>query len=225
MAGAEPVAEPLKPTGTWQATPAAAVPAVATAAVARSALLAVEPQLDQAAADPDADSGLRLARSMTGDAIDDAPATGPKAASPAFSSYLQALPNTVTALGLQIAHARLEGVERLQVRLSPEELGSVDITISVDEGKTARVAIVVERPETLELLARDARQLERILHAQGLDLGGELHLGLREEHAGGEHSRPDRSPANRNLNTTEMTEGDALAPVRLAADGLLDLLI
>lgn len=62
------------------------------------------------------------------------------------------------------------GAPRLTVALEPEELGRVEIRVErgAGDGEAARVRVVAERPETLALLQRDARQLDRALQGAGI---------------------------------------------------------
>ena len=100
----------------------------------------------------------------------------------------QAVP--LAHLPVEIVHAFREGIDRLEVHLHPEDLGSVDVTVEVGQDQRAHIIIAAERPETLELLQRDLRQIERVLAAQGLRLdGGGIEMNLRQQgdrHAGGE---------------------------------------
>ncbi|MCB1882452.1 MAG: flagellar hook-length control protein FliK [Geminicoccaceae bacterium] len=109
-------------------------------------------------------------------------------------------PIPLVDLPVEIVHAVREGIDRLEVRLHPEELGGVDVTVEVGRDQRAHVVIAAERPETLELLQRDTRQIERVLAAQGLQLGGGIEMNLRQQgdrHAGGEgRFRGGRRPVN-----------------------------
>lgn len=91
------------------------------------------------------------------------------------------------------------GPGRLTVAIRPAELGHLQIITDRTEDGTARIAVLAERPETLQLLLRDAPTLESALRASGLDEGGGLSLtfglasqgqGDRGEDARGEPGRP-----------------------------------
>jgi hypothetical protein len=85
-------------------------------------------------------------------------------------------------IGLQIARSLANGVERLTVHLHPAELGSVDIQLNFEDGGRLTAQIVAERPETLELLQRDSRLLERSLGDNGLKLINEgLSFSLKQD--------------------------------------------
>lgn len=77
---------------------------------------------------------------------------------------------------------QLAGGETLVVSLSPEELGTVEIEIELDNDGHARAHIAAELPSTLELIQRDASLLEQALESAGLDLAPEaLTFDLRRE--------------------------------------------
>lgn len=58
----------------------------------------------------------------------------------------------------QIAQSAIISGDRIEIRLDPEELGSVRVTMVAD-GDRMRVVIMTERPETLELLRRNVGDL------------------------------------------------------------------
>ncbi len=78
--------------------------------------------------------------------------------------------------------------------LEPEELGRVEIRVErggSGDGEAARVRVVAERPETLALLQRDARQLDRALQGAGIALaegGMQFSLAGRDGDAAGDRA-------------------------------------
>ena len=76
-------------------------------------------------------------------------------------------------------------IRQLTIQLSPQELGAIDIALSFDEERRLSISILAERPETLELLKGESRQLERLLGRQGIDLADAgLELGLMNQERG-----------------------------------------
>jgi len=73
------------------------------------------------------------------------------------------------------------GDEALTIALDPVELGRVEV--SIGQGKEAgQVRIVAERPETLALLQRDQRELDRALNQAGLgDMARSLSFSLASD--------------------------------------------
>ncbi|HEY0918562.1 flagellar hook-length control protein FliK, partial [Devosia sp.] len=61
------------------------------------------------------------------------------------------------------------GNSRFQIRLDPPELGRIDVKLDVDQSGNVNARMTVERAETLDLMQRDHRALERALAQAGLD--------------------------------------------------------
>lgn len=75
------------------------------------------------------------------------------------------------ALALQIARKFEAGISQFEISLHPAELGQLDISLSVADDGHIQAVLRAERPETLELLQRDARSLEQQLRQAGLEVG------------------------------------------------------
>jgi flagellar hook-length control protein FliK len=111
------------------------------------------------------------------------------------------------------------GVNRFQLRLDPPELGRVDVRMEVSsEGKLSAV-IAVERPETLDLLQRDSRALEKSLAEAGLKTdSNSLSFSLkggRHENQNTDGSRPGHGGADNSL-TEDWDEPIAPMAMRFA---------
>src|SRR3546814_16444278 len=67
-----------------------------------------------------------------------------------------------------------QGTDRIEIRLSPAERGRIEVRLELGHDGRVHAAIAVDRADTLDLLQRDARSLERALHDAGLktDSGG-----------------------------------------------------
>lgn len=88
--------------------------------------------------------------------------------------------------------ARARGGERqFDIRLDPAELGRIDVRLSIDEQGTATTRIAVERADTLDLLQRDARALERALSQAGFKTeDGSVQFSLRNDNDDASHRQP-----------------------------------
>ena len=75
------------------------------------------------------------------------------------------------ALGVHIARKFQEGSSQFELRLHPLELGRLDISLTVAEDGRVQAVLRAERPETLDMLQRDARLLEQQLRQAGLEVG------------------------------------------------------
>ena len=96
-------------------------------------------------------------------------------------------PAPADQVAVQIQHAVASGETRISVRLHPAELGRVDVDLEI--GKDGRVLAMVtaEKPETLEMLQRDTRVLERALQDAGLDTDSDsLNFNLFGEREAGD---------------------------------------
>lgn len=70
----------------------------------------------------------------------------------------------------QITKAAQSGdTSKMTLRLDPPELGRVDVKLEFGNDKSVKALLVVEKPETLLMLQRDAGALERALQNAGLD--------------------------------------------------------
>ncbi len=87
----------------------------------------------------------------------------------------------LSGLAVEIATQSKDGNKRFEIRLDPPELGRVEVRLDVDAAGKVTSRLVVDRTETLDLLRRDAHQLERALQQAGLDTGGGLEFSLRDQ--------------------------------------------
>lgn len=91
-------------------------------------------------------------------------------------------------LNLNITRAVKAGDNQFAMRMDPPELGRVSVKLTFLQNGLVKSQIMAERPETLELLQRDMRSLERAIEAGGhkaepggisfsLDSGGQESAG------------------------------------------------
>lgn len=80
-------------------------------------------------------------------------------------------PVPLDALAVHIARKFEAGASQFEINLHPADLGQVDISLSVGDDGHVQAVLRAERPETLDLLQRDARSLEQQLRQAGLDVG------------------------------------------------------
>ena len=86
------------------------------------------------------------------------------------NAYTQAANRVdVPQIAFEIARQAANGVSRFQIRLDPPEMGRIDVRLDLDKSGAVNARLTVDRPETLDLLQRDARALERALGQSGLD--------------------------------------------------------
>ncbi len=156
---------------------------------------------------PGAGDGLfNVDPAMSDIALGDARGTarGPSAATlPVLQS-----PDTPRLVAMQIAEVvRASGERGVELRLQPEELGRVQLTMSQDATGTLTVSLNVERPETLDLLRRNIDLLGADLHELGYE---NIDFSFQGDGAGAQQdARPDFSDGRAALDADAApTSGD-----------------
>lgn len=110
-------------------------------------------------------------------------------------------------VAFELGRAANQGLNRLSMHLHPAELGRVDVKIEVAGDGRAMAHVVVDRPETLDALQRDARSLERALSDAGLQTdSGSLSFSLRQDPGSNEDTAGKGS--NGSKGGTEGPNGD-----------------
>jgi flagellar hook-length control protein FliK len=109
--------------------------------------------------------------------------SGPSAATPASTTTAvpaqsAPAPVPIADVAVTIAVQAQSGKNRFEIRLDPPELGRIDVQLNVDSRGTVSSRLIVERPETLSLLVRDAPQLQRALQDAGLSTAGGMEFSL-----------------------------------------------
>jgi hypothetical protein len=101
----------------------------------------------------------------------------------------------IAGLAIEFAARLQTGRNRFEIRLDPPELGRVDVRLDVDREGNVTSRLVVERSETLDLLRRDASQLERALQQAGLKTAdNSLQFSLRDQPSARQHDdNPNRA--------------------------------
>ncbi|MEM1365481.1 MAG: flagellar hook-length control protein FliK [Pseudomonadota bacterium] len=117
--------------------------------------------------------------------------------------------------GMEIARAVQGGKNHFEIKLDPPELGRIEVRMTMDKEK-AQARLMVERPETLDMLMRDKTQLERILSASGLDLEGGIDMQLMDQ-GDGQSAGFDKMMAD---GGSQQSEDAARQPVSTGADEL-----
>jgi len=143
---------------------------------APEARAAATPAADADAPDPQASTQpAQLAR---------ADAIAPRVVQAGYQTSQQQL--NLPQLAFEIVRQVSEGNTRFQIRLDPPELGRIDVKLDIDAGGRINARLTVEKAETLDLMQRDQRALERALQQAGLD-GNKTNLefSLRQNPFGG----------------------------------------
>lgn len=151
--------------------------------------------------------------------------TLPAQARPAAAA---SLPANQVAVNIQRAVAA--GQDRIRITLHPAELGQIDVKLSLSNDGAVKAIVSIERPETFELLQRDARGLEKALQDAGLKTdSGSLSFNLKgEEEQNTAASREDRETGSQDAesdtpDTAELTPEIIAAANANGAERALDL--
>lgn len=143
-------------------------------------------------------------------------------------------PTPLHVVPIEIGLRALAGSKRFDIRLDPAELGRVDVNLEISEKGEVSARLVVDRVETLHLLQRDARTLERAFEQAGLKAAdGGVDITLRDpaDQSGFRQNRQeDEAPRRASHAVGEATEDSSIpaqpAPVRrLVRLGGVDLSI
>jgi flagellar hook-length control protein FliK len=141
----------------------------------------------------------------------------------------QTPPTPMAMLPIEIGMRAMEGQQRFEIRLSPETLGRIDVRLDIGEDGGVKAHIVVDRADTLGLLQRDARTLERAFEQAGLKTGdGALQFSLGGQsqggqNAGGQDQEPGRRPSGDLQDRADASARDIAAAIRslgVSAGGL-----
>jgi len=111
-------------------------------------------------------------------------------------------------LAVEIATRANKGERRFDIRLDPPELGRIDVRLEIDNKGNTTTKLIVERAETLDLLQRDARGLEKALQNAGLktDAGG-MQFSLQQDaqtHQGHQNHAPETRGGRPDLGPDEI---------------------
>ncbi len=182
---------------------------------------------DQDALEADADV-LGAALSSSSARVDSASLSPATAQGPVMG---REVPVPLPMLASEIARQAERGKRSFDIRLDPAELGKVRVKLELGQEGEVRAHLVVERKETLDLLQRDQRVLERALQDAGLSVGGGgLQFSLSS--GGGQGFGEPGSFARSNRSQTARAEADPIAggsplppPIARARPGGIDVKI
>lgn len=157
-------------------------------APAQAATRPAQAQAAMAAADPgttDAPDGLTIQATQPQQVQPSGATVRPEAA-----AYQRPEPQiNLPHIAAEISRHVLNGVNRFEIRLNPPELGRIDVRLEVDQNGNVMARLAVEKSETLDLMQRDQRTLERALADAGLDASKtDLEFSLKQDGSDAEDS-------------------------------------
>lgn len=134
-------------------------------------------------------------------------AAGPQAQSGGPATPIHVVP-------LEIGLQALAGSKRFDIRLDPAELGRVDVNLEISDKGEVTAKLVVDRVETLHMLQRDSRTLERAFEQAGLkpsDAGVEITLRDPSDQSGFRQNRQDEDAPRRSRQPKDTDGGEDIA--------------
>jgi len=96
--------------------------------------------------------------------------SGSAAPAPSPAASPQVATAAVAAVATAIAANAGARRTRFEVRLDPDDLGRVDVRLDIAHDGRVATRLIVDRPETLNMLRHDARELTRTLEQAGFQL-------------------------------------------------------
>ncbi len=131
----------------------------------------------------------------------------------ANTALAESVPVPLNGLAADIALRAAGGNSRFEIRLDPAELGRIDVRLDVDKHGNVTSHLTVERPATLDMLRRDAPQLQQALENAGLKTGDSgLQFSLRDQSSSGQNHDNE---SGRNSQRVVIAEEDTI-PAQVA---------
>lgn len=131
-------------------------------------------------------------------------------------------------IAVQVQKAVAQGQDRITIQLKPAELGRVEIKLDVMQDGRVAATIVADRPETLDLLQRDARGLQQALQDAGLKANsGSLSFNLGGGNGSNGQQAGDGNGTSGQGQTGDLgdavAENDAASEPRRASNSMIDV--
>lgn len=115
----------------------------------------------------------------------------------------------VDQIKVSISKAAKEGLEKININLKPKELGNIQVKLEVDHDGNMKASIIASRPETLDLLQKDASVLRQALADAGLKTGDNaFSFSYRGEHQQNAESFAQNGNGHRNGSESAFNNSD-----------------
>lgn len=143
-------------------------------------------------------------------------------------------PQVIKQVTVEIAGGVKKGDTDIKIQLRPDQLGKVNVQLEIAKDGAVKALVLVDKAETLELLQRDSRGLERSLQDAGLKTGnGSLTFALNDQGQSGsgqssqgqnDGGKPHRGTANTETTAaTVETHEDQVEQPTIGADGMINM--
>ncbi|MEW8973761.1 MAG: flagellar hook-length control protein FliK [Tissierellaceae bacterium] len=115
-----------------------------------------------------------------------------------------------------------KGTSTIKIKLHPEEFGSVDITLSMDEGKLI-AKILVDNDHVKQLFARSMEELNQNLLKQDIHIG-DVHVDLNNNSNGEQHNSRNHFKAQKGLGFNTGFKDDVVEDRSILESGAISIL-
>lgn len=125
-------------------------------------------------------------------------------------------------IAVQIAKHVSNGINRFDIRITPPELGRIEVKMTIADSGKVTAHLVADKPETLELLQKDRSTLEKALAEAGLDTdSSSLDFSMREggDKNDGDFSNPGLEIADEASDGQNTVHIDGIAELEVSAYG------
>jgi len=143
------------------------------------------------------------------------------AATQTAARHLNAYVPVGEQVGVQIKKGVADGLDKISIKLDPGNLGKVEIKLEIGHDGRLQAVIAADKPETLQLLQQDVKNLEQSLRDSGLKTDQQsLSFTLRDQSQAGEGRDGNGNGNGRQRNRGGDDYADTGAqtdPVQLAA--------
>jgi flagellar hook-length control protein FliK len=123
-------------------------------------------------------------------------------------------------LGQQVAWLGGQDIKQAQIRLNPQELGPLDVKVSIEHGKVD-VTFMAQHPATVAAVQQSLSQLNQMLGGHGLSLG-QATVGQQASQQQFAGSQGQSSPSGSTVAEEEPVDGSASTSAQPRAIGLVD---
>ena len=125
---------------------------------------------------------------------------------------------------VQLTKAVQNGQNKITIQLRPEELGRVEVKLDIGGDGRVKAMVMADKPETLDLLQKDSRVLERALQEAGLKTdNNSLSFNLHGKEGNGQAYLSSNAEANSNGQNhaeQENQDDEALNEVEVSASAI-----
>jgi flagellar hook-length control protein FliK len=116
-------------------------------------------------------------------------------------------------LAFELVRQVNDGNTRFQIRLDPPELGRIDVKLDIDKSGQVNARLTVEKAETLDLMQRDQKGLERALQQAGLDgAKTNLEFSLKQNPFSGQQGQDGGNGRNPSFGDEAAADADDTPP-------------